>query len=171
MRKLAKEAKDAEEVKSYEINWLQFIEEAWQPNHHYAVGTFLRPPIRNGFEYEVTTAGETFDDPPTFPTTAGQTVTQGEIVLTCRANANAAIDDIANSYWGEASGISIGDGVTTTSVPLVGTVTPAAPANTATTATVTVYGGTADTTAEVTNRIETASGEVYSMTLEIPINP
>ncbi len=46
------------------------------------LGAFLKPAISNGFYYKVTTAGTTAGAPPTFPTTAGDTVTDGTAVLT-----------------------------------------------------------------------------------------
>jgi hypothetical protein len=48
-----------------------------------AVGTVLRPTTHNGYVYECTTAG-TGSAEPTWPTTPGETVTDGTTVFTCR---------------------------------------------------------------------------------------
>lgn len=65
---------------------------------------YLVPSVSNGFYYRVTTAGTTASSPPTFPTTAGTTVTDGTAVLTCmgRVTLTAGTD-----YEATGSGIRI----------------------------------------------------------------
>ena len=58
-----------------------------------SLGAVVRPATRNGFVYEVTTAGTTGAAEPVWPTTAGTTVTSGTAVFTCRAN--YAVADVA----------------------------------------------------------------------------
>lgn len=48
-----------------------------------AIGTIIRPTTHNGYVYECTTAG-TGSAEPTWPTTPGETVTDGSTVFTCR---------------------------------------------------------------------------------------
>lgn len=60
---------------------------AWAASTAYALGDVRRPTTRNGFVYEVTTAGTSAATEPAWPTTLGATVTDGTVVWTCRANA------------------------------------------------------------------------------------
>lgn len=48
-----------------------------------ALNAYIVPATPNDFYYRVTTAGTTGAAPPVFPTTVGQTVTDGTAVLTC----------------------------------------------------------------------------------------
>ena len=47
---------------------------AWQASTAYSLGDAARPVTRNGFVYEVTTAGTSGGSEPTWPTTPGNTV-------------------------------------------------------------------------------------------------
>ncbi len=53
------------------------------------INTFLEPATLNGYLYEVTAVGsephQSGSSPPTYPTTVGQTVADGDLTLTCRA--------------------------------------------------------------------------------------
>lgn len=161
-------SKDPNEIVTYELNWLKFIETIWQANKRYPAASYVRPSERNGYEYECTTAGESLKYEPNWTTTIGDTVSDGTAVWTCRANTNAALDDIAASYW-EGTNLLIGDGVETVNIPLVGIVTPAATTNDVANTTVTIYGGSLDVDGSITNRIKTVAGKVYDQTLTIPI--
>lgn len=57
---------------------------AWQASTAYALGDAARPVTRNGFNYECTTAGTSAATEPTWPTTAGLTVTDGTAIWTAR---------------------------------------------------------------------------------------
>lgn len=59
---------------------------AWQVSTAYSLGDVVRPTTRNGYVYEVTTAGSTSASEPTWPTTPGNTVVDGGVTFTCRAN-------------------------------------------------------------------------------------
>jgi len=59
---------------------------AWTATTVHALGVFRRPTVENSLYYEVTTAGTTNATQPTWPTTIGDTVTDGTIVWTCRAH-------------------------------------------------------------------------------------
>ena len=62
---------------------------AWVANTAYALGDIVVPTTLNGFWYECTTAGTSHAaDEPTWPTTAGTTVSDGAaLVWTCRTSA------------------------------------------------------------------------------------
>ena len=58
---------------------------AWQATHAYLAGVFAVPTESNGYRYECTTAGTSDDtEPASWPTTSGETVTDGTVVWTCR---------------------------------------------------------------------------------------
>jgi len=85
--------------KKYSIDWTPFLELRWRPNRDYVAGTFRRPSISTGFEYECTTGGKTAKREPSWPTAAGVTVTDGQVVWTARATATSAQDTLATSVW------------------------------------------------------------------------
>lgn len=58
---------------------------AWAANTTYALNAQVFPTGGNGFVYTCTTAGETANTPPDWPTTIGQTVQDGSAVWTCTA--------------------------------------------------------------------------------------
>lgn len=71
-----------------------------QNNTLYATGAFIQPAVANGFYYQYSTGGTSGGSPPSFPTTIGQTVSDGTGTLTC---------------WGTLSGVgiaSLGGGAT-----------------------------------------------------------
>ena len=57
----------------------------WAQSTSYSVGDVVHPTSLNGFVYECTTAGTSDTAEPTWPTTAGNTVTDNTAVWTCRA--------------------------------------------------------------------------------------
>ena len=59
---------------------------AWEATTAYAVGDTVVPLIANGFVYDVTNAGTTGGSEPTWPTTEDDTVTDGTVIFTARAN-------------------------------------------------------------------------------------
>lgn len=55
---------------------------AWAASTAYTVGQVIVPPTRTGHVYKCTTAGTSGASAPTFPTTAGGTVTDGGVTWT-----------------------------------------------------------------------------------------
>ena len=63
----------------------------------YALYTVVEPATRNNYRYRCTTAGTSGSSPPTWPTTVGQTVTDGTVTWTCASKiAEIAWDDVFN---------------------------------------------------------------------------
>jgi len=58
---------------------------AWAPNTAYSLGDKITPTTKNGNVYECTTAGTSGSTEPTWPTSEGDTVTDGTVVWTCRS--------------------------------------------------------------------------------------
>lgn len=63
----------------------------------YSLTTRFRVPGIYGFEYEVTTAGQTSDRLPVYPRTVGSTVTDGSMVATCRAVTTGSLESTVSS--------------------------------------------------------------------------
>lgn len=72
----------------------------------YALGAYIVPATANGYFYEVTTAGTTAGTLPTFPTTVGDTVTDGTVVLTCRGKVLLVA---GTDYTVAGNGVTIAD--------------------------------------------------------------
>jgi len=62
----------------------------WAASTAKSVGDWVLPTTSNGYYYECTTAGTTGTDEPTWPTTPGQTVTDGTVEWTCRDYAQSS---------------------------------------------------------------------------------
>lgn len=60
-------------------------------NEILAVGDFRRPKKPNGYEYEVTGAGQCVKAEPDWPETPGLTVRCGSVEFTCRAISNSSL--------------------------------------------------------------------------------
>jgi len=59
----------------------------WVASTSYNVGNIVIPTTANGYTYECTTAGTSDSSECTWPTTVGETVTDGTVVWTCRQQA------------------------------------------------------------------------------------
>lgn len=81
---------------------------AWAATTAYSLGDAARPTTRNGFVYEVTTAGTSAGSEPTWPTTAGNTVTDDSVVWTCRTNYSLAQVSLSGGDFTKANGDTSG---------------------------------------------------------------
>lgn len=88
--------KDAAESLKVSIDLYDLCAVKWRPNEDYSSAEFIRPPVPNGFSYEVTTGGRTGTSPQRFPTTIGQTVVSGSVTLTCRASSAGGVNAITS---------------------------------------------------------------------------
>jgi hypothetical protein len=75
-----------------------FQPSAWTANTVYILGNVRRPTVYNGgFTYEVLVAGTSGATEPTWPTTIGNTVTDGTVTWRCRKTTGTGLADIDNS--------------------------------------------------------------------------
>jgi hypothetical protein len=66
---------------------LQLAAEKWRPNHNYALGALVMPTRPNGYCYEVTTdGGASGAEEPAWPTVLEATVSDGDLIWTCKAS-------------------------------------------------------------------------------------
>ncbi|GIW55338.1 MAG: hypothetical protein KatS3mg082_1742 [Nitrospiraceae bacterium] len=81
----------------------------WAASTSYSLGACVRPTTRNGFVYEATTAGTSGASQPTWPTTAGNTVTDGSVTWTCRNNYALVSQAMASGDFTVANGDGTGN--------------------------------------------------------------
>lgn len=119
----------------------------------FAAGVVLFFPQDTGFYYAVTTAGRTGTHyPVALPRAAGQTVSDGSSVLTCRHPSAVTIATIASAAWTVPSGLSMD------SNRIDGT-----------RAYVTLSGGTDGEDYEVLCRMTPTAGSVIEKTITVPV--
>ncbi len=73
------------------VTWTCRARTIWTATTAKTVGQVVTPTTRNGYVYRCTTAGTTGGSQPTFPTTAGSTVTDGTVVWECMSDFYAAL--------------------------------------------------------------------------------
>lgn len=84
----------------FEVDFETALTRWHEPGRTYAAAVRVRVPARPGFEYEATSAGQTGKAPPIFPTTIGQTVSDGSVVWTCRAVTTSSLSTtLATATW------------------------------------------------------------------------
>lgn len=81
---------------------------AWVASTAYSLNDAARPTTRNGFVYQVTTAGTSAATQPTWPTTAGNTVVDGSVTWTCRVNYSLAQGTLTSGDFTKANGDTSG---------------------------------------------------------------
>lgn len=75
------------------IDLASFAYPDWAASTAYTLNVVRRPPVRNGFAYQCTTAGTSSGTEPTWPTTLGATVNDGTAVWTCIESFWADVDE------------------------------------------------------------------------------
>jgi hypothetical protein len=90
----------------YAIDWTYWLVYKWQPGFVAPLGYVIRPFPWTGYEYVVTTAGETGNYPPVWPTTLGATVTDGSAIWTSQAvSADSLIANVVEAAYSAPAGI------------------------------------------------------------------
>ncbi|RLJ04402.1 MAG: hypothetical protein DRP18_04760, partial [Candidatus Aenigmatarchaeota archaeon] len=85
---------------------------AWSASTAYSVGDYVRPTSANGYNYECTVAGTSGGSEPTWPTTLGETVTDGSVTWECvsmRGNNNIIIGYDIEGSADDADKLNIGN--------------------------------------------------------------
>ena len=104
------------------IRWgrRQVLDSAWQASHAYILGDYVWPSTFNGYRYVCTTAGTSASTEPSWPTTIGNTVTDGTVVWTCITLASAIPEQYeeivvlgATGYLAASASIGATDKMTT----------------------------------------------------------
>jgi len=71
---------------------------AWVASTAYSAGDEVEPTTANGFVYVCTTAGTSDASEPTWPTTVGDTVTDGTVVWTCHGRWFGISGDVSSDF-------------------------------------------------------------------------
>jgi hypothetical protein len=103
------------EEKPFGFNLTELCTNYYRPGEIYGLGEVVRPrELKDGgkgptgLEYTVTVPGQGTGIEPTWPTTAGQTVTTGTLTLQAQAISNSSLTKtISNSVWSDAEDGSV----------------------------------------------------------------
>lgn len=92
----------------YAFNFTHEFAHKWQPGIPYADGALVRPSkIVTGFEYEAT-EGVSGETEPDWPTTLGQSVTDGSVTWTAKAITTSSLRHrIASVVWTAATNLTL----------------------------------------------------------------
>lgn len=82
------------------IDWEDALPVRWPGAGRSVTGAIVRPTRATGLQYQCTTPGYTGDNEPSWPTTAGQSITDGTAVWTAQAiSASSLVATISASAW------------------------------------------------------------------------
>lgn len=93
-----------------QFDWHDYLANDWQPGRNYPIGERLRPirALATGFEYEVTTAGQSGNRRPVFPQLLNSTVRSGSVVFTARELSDASLRaTIASAAFPTVDGLTL----------------------------------------------------------------
>jgi hypothetical protein len=99
--------KSVDEELILEFEFARELEHKWRSGRQYALNTYVRPTVLNGLEYKVTTAGQSAEREPKWPTTVGETVQDGSVVWTAQTFADNASDSISSQTVTTDAGLTI----------------------------------------------------------------
>lgn len=100
------------ETRPYGFDLTTFATRFRKPGAIYTTGVSVRPSPATGFEYEVTSGGQTSAKPFKFSTTLAETKVDGGVTYTTRAISNASLErTISSCEWvvPDGSGLVISD--------------------------------------------------------------
>lgn len=90
------------------IDWEAWLENRWVGGRAYGSNVVVRPTLATGFEYKCTVPGYTASSEPSWPTTVGGTVIDGQVTWTAQAVTAASLTaTVSSAPWSAPSGIAI----------------------------------------------------------------
>lgn len=103
-------AKDPAEKLDYAVNFEPGLLRRWIPGAHHEVDDRVRPTKPNGYQLKCTVAGQSGSkEPTTWPTTVGETITEGSVTWQCEAISDdglvATLDGTPN--WTAEAGVTV----------------------------------------------------------------
>lgn len=147
------DAKDPDISAEYWIDFHDGIVQEATRRTRFEAGVVAYYPLDSGFYYEVTTAGRTGSHyPQALPRAAGETVSDGSAILTCRHPDDVTIPEVSSATW------TVPSGITLASQREVGTI-----------AYITLSGGTDGEDYEILCRMTPTAGNVVEQTITIPV--
>ena len=99
--------KDPAEALDYSVEFIAHAARYREPNTDYMTGTRVQPLRSTGLEYNASTGGRTGTSEPRWPTTVGQTVTDGSVVWTAAAiSSGSLVRTLSSVVWTLDTGIT-----------------------------------------------------------------
>lgn len=101
------DSKDPDVPATYTVDWHdELVLEALR-EYPFAQGAFVQAQRDTGFYYECTTAGRTGKNyPHAWPRAAGETVSDGSVVWTCRHPSTSTVALVSSVAWTVPSGLT-----------------------------------------------------------------
>lgn len=100
--------KEPDATEEFAVDFTHRLTRFRTPATEYALGIRFRVPGVAGFEYEVTSAGQTADRMPIYPKTLAATIVDGSAALTCRSLSTASLVTTVSSFaWDVPSELTI----------------------------------------------------------------
>lgn len=98
------------EALPFEINWTHEFANRWTANSAFAAASCVRPSsvaLQTGLEY-ISSGGQSGPTEPQWPTSLGETVTDGSITWTAQALSNSSLRErIATDDWPDVANFTI----------------------------------------------------------------
>ena len=119
-----KDCKQPNDIKRRGFDLSFFCAAKWEPGTVVALGSFRRPVLLNlggeqgvtGYEYEAIQGGQTGEDEPAWPTSIGETVTDGSVIWEC---APLSINSLAKNIASAGDVTWLAESPMTTNTPVL----------------------------------------------------
>jgi hypothetical protein len=145
--------KDPNVSATYSIDWHDELITPAYREWAFALASFVQAQRDTGFYYECTTAGRTSRNYPTeWPREAGETVTDGSVVWTCRHPSSSTVPAVSSCVWTPDSGLTVDS-----------------QSESGTVSSVVLSGGTDGVDYEVLCRMTPTIGSVTEKTIIVPV--